>query len=358
MDDVLDEVDLDQFVRQPVPEDPEKLRLSLIFSKDLITTLQQDIADLHHRLHIADTEYDGTQNIEDEEDDERAGVHVTNATLTKMDRAIDVGKEEECSGMSSGLKIKNVVFRAPSADVTDLYGAVGARDNDGDLDIYEEDEKAADTALSKKGTDHERFFSTYNILSKQLHSEQTLTESMGSLQALLLLSDNAVTFADIVANLRMKLKSARDSFNLLRDSLDGLGLEAVADDADDLMMGSLSDDDDDIAAERKLFASAARQILRESDKIVGLIDGTIDELHGAKHLVHPDQKRIFSLQSRVRELQTVLPIHKIKKLAVLSEVPRFIRQELTDEKIAEQALIARELQTARGHKKKTDEDVG
>merc|ERR1719238_611622 len=97
--------------------------------------------------------------------------------------------------------------------------------------------------------------------------------------------------------------------------------------------------------ERHLFMRSAKTILRESHHIVTAIDAAIDELNGAKHLVHPDQKRIFSLQSRVQELQTALPIHKIKKLAILAEMPKFIKQELSDAKIAEQAQMARELKS-------------
>eukprot|EP01084_Bolivina_argentea_P040166 74224_1 len=69
MQEIMEEVDLDQFVNAPISNDPEKLRLSVIFAKDLIICLQQDIADLHHRLHIADAEYDGTKNTNDIDDD-------------------------------------------------------------------------------------------------------------------------------------------------------------------------------------------------------------------------------------------------------------------------------------------------
>ena len=160
MEEILEEVDVDLFVNQPVPEDPEKLRLSLIFSKDLITTLQQDIADLHHRLQIADD--DGTQEMEeDEEDDKRAGVHVTNATLTKMDGDL-------LNSINSLVNINN-----NDDDDVDLYGYMNGKNgtqqnisrkvkiasnklyemsNDNDVetggnDIYDE---KADLALNKK----------------------------------------------------------------------------------------------------------------------------------------------------------------------------------------------------------------
>merc|ERR1712228_416764 len=288
--------------------DPEKLRLSLLFSKDLITTLQQDISDLPHRLKLADNdnnEYDATNDF-DEEDDDKAGIHVTNATLTKMD-AMGFGDDERDD------------------------------DDDDDQALYNE---AADTALNKKQSEHEKFFSTYNILSKQVNTSELLIESMGSYQALLHLSDNAVTFNDIIANLQLQLKSAKDSFDLVRDGLDAMNLN----DEEDILdkNASLSDDDDD-DFEKRLFMSSAKEIMRESKKMVNIIDTTIDELNGAKHLVHPDQKKIFSLQSHIKELQVTLPLHKIKKLAILNELPRFIKQELSDAKIEKQAE-ARELQ--------------
>ena len=302
----IEEIDLEQFVKQPLPEDPEKLRLSLLFSKDLITTLQQDISDLHHRLKLADNDnnYDGTNDFDDEDDD-KAGIHVTNATLTKMDM-MGFGDDE----------------RDEDEDEIDLYGQ-----DDEDLykmstpknaNMYNEDqalyEEAADTALNKKQSEHEKFFSTYNILSKQVNTPEHLIESMGSYQALLHLSDNAVTFNDIIANLQIQLKSAKDSFDLVRDGLN-------------------VDDEADEDLEAKLFLSSAKEIMRESKNMVDIIDKTIDELNGAKHLIHPDQKKIFSLQSQIKELQVSLPLHKIKKLAILNELPRFIKQELSDAKV-------------------------
>eukprot|EP01083_Nonionella_stella_P111913 328609_1 len=359
MQEIMEEVDLDQFVNQPVPDDPEKLRLSLIFSKDLITTLQQDIADLHHRLHIADTEYDETNDMDDEEDDIAAGLHVTNATLTHMDgdmvaNELEHQEEEDLYGHTQPMD---------TSDKRNLYDMND--DPEEDEDDYDEDD-AANVVLNKKQSDHERFFSTYNILHKQVHTQQTLIESMGSYQALLHLSDNAITFNEIVANLQLQLKTAKDSFHMVRDALNGIGVEINLDEEEDIMhkSSSLSDDEDE-DLEKKLFISNAKEILRESQKVVTTIDFTIDELNGAKHLIHPDQKKIFSLQSRLKELEVALPLHKIKKLAILNELPRFIKQELSDAKIQKQAQEARELQRlreSRGHKKKrtktlVDDDI-
>lgn len=346
MQEIMEEVDLDQFVNQPVPDDPEKLRLSLIFSKDLITTLQQDIADLHHRLQIADD--DGTQEMEeDEEDLERAGVHVTNATLTKMDGDIfgnndnndhneedidlygDIGDINDNDDNNKRVKISSN---------SNLYEMNNDNDDDQNVDdLY--DERAADFALNKKKSDHEKFFSTYNILAKQVNTPEQLIESMGSFEALIYLSDNAVTFSKIVLNLQMKLKTAKDGFNMVRDALDGIGVDINIDDEEDIMDkdGSLSDDEEQ-DLEKKLFISNAKEILRESKKIVDTIDSTIDELNGAKELIHPDHKKIFSLQSRIKELQVALPLHKIKKLAILNELPRFIKQELSDAKVCDYAI--------------------
>merc|ERR1712228_784128 len=316
--------------------DPEKLRLSLLFSKDLITTLQQDISDLHHRLKLADNdnnEYDATNDF-DEEDDDKAGIHVTNATLTKMD-AMGFGDDERDDDDDDEQETDLY-----GHDDTDLYEMNNAKNTN----IYNDDQalynEAADTALNKKQSEHEKFFSTYNILSKQVNTSELLIESMGSYQALLHLSDNAVTFNDIIANLQLQLKSAKDSFDLVRDGLDAMNLN----DEEDILdkNASLSDDDDD-DFEKRLFMSSAKEIMRESKKMVNIIDTTIDELNGAKHLVHPDQKKIFSLQSHIKELQVTLPLHKIKKLAILNELPRFIKQELSDAKIEKQAE-ARELQ--------------
>jgi len=364
LQDIMEEVDLDQFVSQPVPDDPEKLRLSLIFSKDLITTLQQDIADLHHRLHIADTDYDAETHPDDEDDDERAGIHEKNPTITSKwitGQASSSGSDnDEEPDPSDNLGVDELE-RARAACATpitpDLYGM---EDDPNDDDAYAfDDEKAADTALSKKGTEHEKFFSTYNILSKRLNGVQSLIESMGSYQALLLLSDNAVTFSEIVANLQLKLKTAKDSFSTVSDALDGLGVDVNIDDDGD-------EDGDEEDLERKLFVSSAKQVLRECRKIVATVDETIDELNGAKPLVHPDQKRIAALQTQLKELQVSLPVHKLKKLAILSELPTFIKQELSDAKIAKQAQAAREIQRQRearkGHKKKrtktlVDDDI-
>ena len=346
MEEIREEVDLEQFVNQPVPEDPEKLRLSLIFSKDLITTLQQDIADLHHRLHIADTEYDGTQDLEeDEEDDFRAGIHVTNATLTKMDG--DGLKEnleiDLYENTNSNIIKRNLMNSRSNNNVSNLYEMSEDdnydNNNNNNLsnqmtdDLYDE---RADLALNKKKTDHEKFFSTYNILSKQINTGQALIESMGSFQSLIYLSDNAVTFNKIILNLQLRLRTARDAFIMVRDALDGIGVDIDIDnDNDDNNYndnGSLSDEDED-DLEKKLFISNAKEVLRESKKLVNTIDSTIDELNGAKHLIHPDQKKIFSLQTKIKELQVALPVHKIKKLAILNELPRFIKQELSDAKV-------------------------
>eukprot|EP00484_Ammonia_sp_Unknown_P002018 CAMPEP_0197021880 /NCGR_PEP_ID=MMETSP1384-20130603/2765_1 /TAXON_ID=29189 /ORGANISM="Ammonia sp." /LENGTH=1116 /DNA_ID=CAMNT_0042449799 /DNA_START=30 /DNA_END=3380 /DNA_ORIENTATION=- len=344
MQEIAEEVDLDQFVSQPIPEDPDKLRLSLIFSKDLITTLQQDIADLHHRLHIADSEYDATQEVEDAEDDAKAGVHVMNATLTKMDglENVDDGNEE--------MGDVNLYDDRSTGNNNHLYEM-----SKGDED-YDDDDQA-DIALNKKQTDHERFFSTYNILSKQINTQDTLVESMGTFEALITLTDNAITFNEVVANLKMRLKTAKDSFDSIRDALDNIRDDIKLDEEPDIMDkdGSLSDEEEE-NLEKNLFISNAKEVLRESAKVANTIDATIDELNGAKHLIHPDQKKIFALHSRVKELEVALPLHKIKKLAILNELPRFIKQELSDAKIQKQAEEARELQrlreSRRGHKKK------
>eukprot|EP01084_Bolivina_argentea_P107786 192684_1 len=149
MQEIMEEVDLDQFVNQPVPDDPEKLRLSLIFSKDLITTLQQDIADLHHRLHIADTEYDGTNDIDDEEDDMRAGVHVTNATLTKMD--MDNNDNDDVDNDDNIYNTNNINRNVNLYEMDD--------DNeDEDEDEDENQNENEEKALNKKQSEHEKFF--------------------------------------------------------------------------------------------------------------------------------------------------------------------------------------------------------
>eukprot|EP00485_Elphidium_margaritaceum_P011392 CAMPEP_0202705958 /NCGR_PEP_ID=MMETSP1385-20130828/18448_1 /ASSEMBLY_ACC=CAM_ASM_000861 /TAXON_ID=933848 /ORGANISM="Elphidium margaritaceum" /LENGTH=1098 /DNA_ID=CAMNT_0049364321 /DNA_START=25 /DNA_END=3321 /DNA_ORIENTATION=- len=356
MAEVENGVNVQQWVDQAVPKDPSKMRLSLIFHKDLVATLQQDIADLHHRLKIADTEYDGTQDaVDDAEDDMRAGIHVNNATLTKMD------------GWSAADQADNEADHAAYDKLYDDYktnaNANDQNDQNDDDDDDDDNDDEREHALNKISTDHERFFSTYNLLSKQTFTQDSLIESMGSFEALLHLSDNAVTFTDIVANLKLRLKTAKDACMAIRDAMDGLGvtlddpkdMDALGGMDDMLRGGSLSEEDDE-DLERNLFMSNAKEILRESDKIVATIDSTMDELNGAKHLIHPDHRKIFALQSRIKELQVCLPVHKLKKLAVLKELPRFIRDELTDAKIQKQAEAARELQRVReqkyGHKKK------
>ena len=157
---------------------------------------------------------------------------------------------------------------------------------------------------------------------------------MGSFESLIYLSDYAITFSKIILNLQAQLRTAQNKFSIVRGALDTSGVDLNIDEQEDIMNkdGSLSDDEP-IELEKKLFISRAKEIMRESKNIVDTIDSTIDELNGAKELIHPDQKKIFSLQSRIKELEVALPLHKIKKLAILNELPRFIKHELSDTKV-------------------------
>jgi hypothetical protein len=294
----VEEVDLTQFVLQPIPHDPEQMRLSLIFSKDLISCLQNDIADLHHRLEINQSEFDeqqGNMPSDDEND-------ITTITINDDDNE-DNNNNEDTLELDEKMVIRLARMKAAA-----------------EAHLQEIEQKKIQEALDKKKSDHDRFFSVYNILSKQPQDTQQLISSLGTFEALVSHSQNCLTYENIIANLVAKLKNTRDQFQMIIEAfadldlhanvtMDTMDMEKMAMDMNITEVGdiqevkhaqSLSMDDvaEEFALQRKLLRAHGKQVLQCGQSMIDSVDEVMDEFTGARNLVHPDRKKYMNYRRK------------------------------------------------------------
>ncbi|ETO09336.1 hypothetical protein RFI_28053, partial [Reticulomyxa filosa] len=287
--------ELDEFLRTAVPEDPYSLRKQLLLGKDLIEQMRSDINDLKLRLQQAEM-YGRNENEANESDDDKEA-------------------------------------------------------GDGNTEAERE------RVLAKKKSKHDRFFSTFNILKKEMEDNADLfIQQMGQFDALVTYTENEKTYKLIMDSLRLKLKAGQMQCNTLTDLVEEMMTEMhdndeFNNDEQDLDL-DLSDNDEsnvrrdknkggghksnNVKAGNALYQfrlESIKQMLEmakvEYTKVAEIVDEVIDELKGAEAYVHPDQKRVEILQLRYKELQNTMPYITTKKLAVLGTLPKFIKKELS-----------------------------
>jgi len=139
--------ELDEFLQTPIPEDATSLRQQLKIGKNIIEQMRNDMDDLKLRLEQART-YDPADEGDDDSGDEN--------------------KNEE--------------------------------------DLEAEKERV----LAKKKSKHDRFFSTFNLLSKDIEDNADLmVQQIGQFDTLVSYAENEKTYKLVMDSLRLKLRAGQ-----------------------------------------------------------------------------------------------------------------------------------------------------
>ncbi|ETO25725.1 hypothetical protein RFI_11411 [Reticulomyxa filosa] len=314
-DDDLD--DVNEFLQGAIPNDVDSLQKQLTLSKTLVQQMVNDIGDMKVRLEQAQ-KYGGSGLESDEE-------------------------------------------------------ANGNNDDDDDKETQKE------RMLAKKKSKHDRFFSTFNILSKEQDNADLLIQQIGQFDAVTSFAENEKTYKLVMDSLRLKLRAGQTQCSTLTELVEEI-ISEMNDNDDGLDGGQDGDDefDDDEDDHRGGF-SKKKVVISNSKKrkssnwfesipigvyqtnacnsqsfffffffaiininfhyfcfvlfclfkVAETVDEVIDELKGAEAYVHPDQKRVELLQLKCKELQNSMPYVSTQQLAVLGTLPKFIKSELS-----------------------------
>ena len=178
----------------------------------------------------------------------------------------------------------------------------------------------AQRILSKKKSKHDRFFSTYNLLSREINNADQMIQQLGTFESIVRYHKSAMTYNSIVDNLSMQFKTTQDSLADANDQLKQYQNE---------MKDSL--DKDNIDMYKNMIETTISTVLQEGRKWLDCIDQIKDEFSGAKALVHPDHQKVANYEIKLRELQSSLPVEATAKLAALGVLPEFVKKALDDE---------------------------
>jgi len=101
-------------------------------------------------------------------------------------------------------------------------------------DEYLPNENDKERVLAKKKTKHDRFFSTFNILNKDIEDNAPiLVQQMGQFDTLVSYAENEKTYQLVIDSLRLKLKAGQTQCSTLTELVEEMMTEMNTNDEED-----------------------------------------------------------------------------------------------------------------------------